>query len=197
MVRMAIRGLFARKLRTRPDRLRRRHRRRLRGGHVHLHGHDQRVLHRPVRARRRRASTSTSPPSSPSRATSAAGSSRCPPGTLEKVEAADGVEAAEARFETDVSIFDDEARADRRQRPAARSCSRRNEERFDPLTYVEGGPGASSPAQVTLDEATADRERLRGRRQDPRRPAASRREQLRDRPASRRSATRSRSASRA
>src|SRR5919107_50567 len=48
-----------------------------------------------------------------------------PEGTLEKVEAAPGVEAAEPRF--------------------------------DPLTYVDGGP-AEQPGQVTLDEATADRE---------------------------------------
>ena len=65
MLRMALRGLFARKLRTALTGVRRGHRRRVRVGHVHLHRHDQRLVHRPVRARRRRASTSTSPPSRP------------------------------------------------------------------------------------------------------------------------------------
>ena len=70
-----------------------------------------------------------------------------------------------------------------------------NEERFDPLTYVEGGP-AEQPGQVTLDEATADREGYKvgdeiliGGREPAARATRS--------PASRTSATRSRSASRA
>ena len=42
------------------DRLRRRHRRRLRGGHVRLHGHDRRLVQGPVRAHARRAPTSRS-----------------------------------------------------------------------------------------------------------------------------------------
>ena len=79
-----------------------------------------------------------------------------PAGTLEKVEAAPGVEAAEARFETVVSIFDEKRERIGGNGPPSIVFSA-NEERFDPLTYVEGGP-AKQPGQVTLDEATADRE---------------------------------------
>ena len=157
MVRMAVRGLFARKLRSA-----------LTGfavvigvafvaGHVHLHGHDQRVVQGPVRARRRRASTSTSRPGSPSRATSAAGSSRCPTGTLEKVE-------ARRRRRGGRAALRDPGRDLRRASASGSAATARprssfspSEERFDPLTYVDGGP-AGEPGQVTLDEATADRE---------------------------------------
>ena len=79
-----------------------------------------------------------------------------PPGTLEKVEAADGVEAAEPRFETVVSIFNDKRERIGGNGPPSIVFSS-NEERFDPLTYIDGGP-AEQPGQVTLDEATADRE---------------------------------------
>ena len=41
-----------------------------------------------------------------------------PPGTLEKVESAPGVAAAEPRLETQVTIFEQGRRADQRQRPA-------------------------------------------------------------------------------
>ncbi len=81
-----------------------------------------------------------------------------PPGTLEKVEAAPGVEAAEARFETVVSIFDEKRERIGGDGPPSIVFSS-NEGRFDPLTYVEGGP-AERAGQVTLDEATADREGL-------------------------------------
>src|SRR5687767_9055213 len=77
-----------------------------------------------------------------------------PEGTLEKVEAAPGVEAAEPRFETVVSIFDEERERVGGNGPPSIVFST-NEERFDPLTYVDGGP-AEQPGQVTLDEATAD-----------------------------------------
>jgi putative ABC transport system permease protein len=79
-----------------------------------------------------------------------------PAGTLEKVQAAPGVEAAEARFETQVSIFDEQRERIGGNGPPSIVFSS-NEKRFDPLTYVEGGP-AERPGQVTLDEATADRE---------------------------------------
>src|SRR5919108_4467431 len=79
-----------------------------------------------------------------------------PKGTLEKVEAAPGVEAAEARFETQVAIFDENRERLGGNGPPSIVFSA-NEERFDPHTYVEGGP-AREPGQVTLDEATADRE---------------------------------------
>jgi putative ABC transport system permease protein len=79
-----------------------------------------------------------------------------PPGTFEKVEAAPGVDAAEPRFETVVSIFNDKRERLGGNGPPSIVFST-NEERFDPQTYVEGGP-ARQPGQVTLDEATADRE---------------------------------------
>src|SRR5829696_7769258 len=79
-----------------------------------------------------------------------------PEGTLEEVESAPGVEAAEPRFETVVSIFDSKRERLGGNGPPSIVHST-NEERFDPQTYVEGGP-AREPGQVTLDEATADRE---------------------------------------
>jgi putative ABC transport system permease protein len=79
-----------------------------------------------------------------------------PEGTLEKVEAAAGVEAAAPRFETVVSIFD-EARERLGGNGPPSIVFSASEERFDPQTYVEGEP-AREPGQVTLDEATADRE---------------------------------------
>ena len=79
-----------------------------------------------------------------------------PEGMLEQVEAVPGVEAAEARFETVVSIFNDKRERIGGNGPPSIVFSS-NEERFDPLTYVEGGP-AEQPGKVTLDEATADRE---------------------------------------
>src|SRR5215218_3385838 len=79
-----------------------------------------------------------------------------PPGTLEKVEAVPGVAAAEQRFESEVSIFNEKRERLGGNGPPSILFST-NEERFDPQTYVEGGP-AREPGQVTLDEATADRE---------------------------------------
>src|SRR5919109_469198 len=78
-----------------------------------------------------------------------------PEGLLEKVEAAPGVEAAEARFETVVSLFDaDRERIGGNGPPSIVHSV--GDERFDPQTYVDGGP-AREPGQVTPDEATADR----------------------------------------
>jgi putative ABC transport system permease protein len=79
-----------------------------------------------------------------------------PEGTLEQVESADGVEAAEGRFEIQVAMFDADRERIGGNGPPSIAFSA-NEERFDPLTYVDGGP-AREPGQVALDEATADRE---------------------------------------
>jgi putative ABC transport system permease protein len=79
-----------------------------------------------------------------------------PAGTLDKVAAVPGVAAAEPRFETVVSIFNDKRERVGGNGPPSIVHST-NAERFDPQTYVEGGP-AEQPGQVTLDEATADRE---------------------------------------
>jgi putative ABC transport system permease protein len=78
-----------------------------------------------------------------------------PDGTFEKVEATDGVEAAEPRFETEVTIFDKDGDSIGGNGPPSIVFST-SEERFDPLTYEEGGR-ADEPGQVTLDKATADR----------------------------------------
>jgi putative ABC transport system permease protein len=79
-----------------------------------------------------------------------------PPGTLAKVEAVPGVDAAEQRFETVVSLFDDKRERLGGNGPPSIVFSS-SDERFDPLTYVEGGP-AERAGQVTLDQATAERE---------------------------------------
>src|SRR5918992_5093002 len=79
-----------------------------------------------------------------------------PEGTLEKVAAAPGVEAAEARFEVQVAIFDEQRERIGGNGPPSIAFSS-NEERFDPLTYVDGDP-AREPGEVAVDEATADRE---------------------------------------
>src|SRR5918998_2294904 len=69
-----------------------------------------------------------------------------PEGTLERVEAAPGVEAAEPRFETVVTIFDDQRERIGGGGPPSIVFST-SPERFDPNTYVEGEP-AREPGQV-------------------------------------------------
>ncbi len=78
-----------------------------------------------------------------------------PPGTLEKVESAQGVEAAEPRLESQVTIFDKDGEPIGGNGPPSIVFST-SEERFDPQTYEEG-ERADEPGQVTLDKATADR----------------------------------------
>jgi putative ABC transport system permease protein len=78
-----------------------------------------------------------------------------PDGTLQKVESVPGVDAAEGRFETEVTIFDKDGDSIGGNGPPSIIFST-NEERFDPLTYVDGGP-ADDVGEVTLDKATADR----------------------------------------
>src|SRR5918998_602522 len=77
-----------------------------------------------------------------------------PEGTLERVESAPGVEAAEARFETEVTIFDKDGEPIGGNGPPSIVFSG-SEERFDPLDYVEGDR-ADDPGEVTVDQATAD-----------------------------------------
>src|SRR5215210_3327737 len=79
-----------------------------------------------------------------------------PGGTLQKVESAPGVEAAEGRFESEVTMFDKKGEPIGGNGPPSIVFSS-NEERFDPLTYIEGDR-ADDPGEVTLDQATADRE---------------------------------------
>jgi putative ABC transport system permease protein len=78
-----------------------------------------------------------------------------PRGTFEKVERAPGVEAAEARLETQVTIFDKDGEPISGNGPPSIVFST-NEPRFDAMTYVEGHR-ADEVGQVTLDQATADR----------------------------------------
>jgi putative ABC transport system permease protein len=78
-----------------------------------------------------------------------------PAGTFEKVESAPGVDAAEARFDTEVTIFDKQGDSIGGNGPPS-IVATTSEERFDPSTYVDGGR-ATEPGEVTLDQATADR----------------------------------------
>ena len=78
-----------------------------------------------------------------------------PAGTLEKVKAVDGVEAAEGNLEETVSIFDEKGEIVGGNGPPTILFSG-GDERFDPYTYVEGGP-AETPGEVSLDKATADK----------------------------------------
>jgi putative ABC transport system permease protein len=78
-----------------------------------------------------------------------------PPGTLEKIRATNGVEAAEPRLETQVTIFEKDGDPISGNGPPSIVFST-NEPRFDPQTYVEGHR-AETVGQVTLDQATADR----------------------------------------
>jgi putative ABC transport system permease protein len=65
------------------------------------------------------------------------------------------VEAAEPRFQTEVTIFDKSGDSIGGNGPPSIVFST-NQERFDPMTYVDGGR-ADQPGQVTIDKATADR----------------------------------------
>jgi putative ABC transport system permease protein len=78
-----------------------------------------------------------------------------PDGAFEQVESAPGVDAAEARLETEVTIFDKEGESIGGNGPPSIVFST-SEERFDPLDYVEG-EAADDVGEVTLDNATADR----------------------------------------
>ncbi|HYI20374.1 MAG TPA: FtsX-like permease family protein [Solirubrobacteraceae bacterium] len=78
-----------------------------------------------------------------------------PDGTLEKVEAVDGVAAAQGNLEAEVSIFDEDRERVGGNGPPTVLFSH-DQERFDPYTYVEGGP-ADAPGEMTMDQATADK----------------------------------------
>ena len=78
-----------------------------------------------------------------------------PAGTLEKVQAVDGVAAAQGNLEAEVSIFDDDGDLVGGNGPPTVLFSH-GEERFDPYDYVEGGP-AGEPGQMTMDQATAEK----------------------------------------
>ena len=78
-----------------------------------------------------------------------------PAGTLEKVKAVDGVAAAQGNLEAEVSIFDDKGDRVGGNGPPTVLFSH-GEERFDPYDYVEGGP-ADEPGQMTMDQATAEK----------------------------------------
>jgi putative ABC transport system permease protein len=78
-----------------------------------------------------------------------------PDGTLEKVQAVDGVAAAQGNLETEVSIFDEQRERVGGNGPPTILFSH-GDERFDPYTYVDGGP-ADKPGEMTMDRATADK----------------------------------------
>src|SRR6185295_3019079 len=79
-----------------------------------------------------------------------------PPGTLEKVRAVPGVAAVDPRLETQVTIFGKGGDPISSNGPPSIVFST-NAERFDPQTYVEGHR-ADKVGEVTLDESTADHE---------------------------------------
>ena len=78
-----------------------------------------------------------------------------PDGTLEKVQAVDGVELAQGNLETEVSIFDEDNERVGGNGPPTIVFSH-GDERFDPYTYVEGGP-AEEPGEMSMDQATAEK----------------------------------------
>ena len=78
-----------------------------------------------------------------------------PDGTLAKVQAVDGVAAAQGNLETEVSIFDEQRERVGGNGPPTILFSH-GDERFDPYTYVDGGP-ADAPGEMTMDQATADK----------------------------------------
>ena len=79
-----------------------------------------------------------------------------PPGTLDKVKATDGVAAAEGNLSANVSIFDKQGKRVGGQSGPSLLFSG-GDERFDPLTYEEGGR-ATEPGTVTVDQKTAEDE---------------------------------------
>ena len=140
----------------RADRVRRRHRRRL----------------------RRRARSSSRTRSTPRSPTSSSASSRgvdvdvtakqvvegdfggriqpLPDGTLEKVRGASTASPPpQGNLEAEVAIFDEDRERVGGNGPPTMLFSH-GQERFDPYTYVEGGP-AEAPGEMTMDQATADK----------------------------------------
>ena len=79
-----------------------------------------------------------------------------PGDTLEKVRAVPGVAAVDPRLETQVTIFGKNGEPISSNGPPSIIFST-NEERFDPQTYVEGHR-SDKVGEVTLDKATADHE---------------------------------------
>jgi putative ABC transport system permease protein len=77
-----------------------------------------------------------------------------PAGTLERVEAVPGVEEAMGSVSADGTLLDDEGEPILSNGPPTIIVSS-GPERFDPFTYVHGGPPESDD-QVLIDKATAD-----------------------------------------
>jgi putative ABC transport system permease protein len=77
-----------------------------------------------------------------------------PADTLQRVESVPGVEEAEGSVSLDGTLLDDEGEPILSQGPPTIIVSR-DAERFDPLTYVDGGPPESDD-QVVLDKGTSD-----------------------------------------
>jgi putative ABC transport system permease protein len=74
--------------------------------------------------------------------------------TLDRVQGVDGVEEAAGFVSADASLLDREGEVITSQGPPTLLLSS-GPERFDPFTYVEGGP-PGSPDEVVIDKATAD-----------------------------------------
>jgi len=76
------------------------------------------------------------------------------PDTLQRVEAIPGVDAAEGSVSLDATLLDREGEPILSQGPPTLIVSA-SPERFDPLTYTDGGPPESDD-EVVLDKGTAD-----------------------------------------
>ena len=81
-----------------------------------------------------------------------------PEALLQRIKGVDGVAAAEGQIDGQVTLFKGKDRVGSAQQgPAVLGNS--GEERFDPSTYVEGGP-IRDPGKVGIDQGTAEKEDL-------------------------------------
>src|SRR4051812_31040933 len=76
-------------------------------------------------------------------------------GTLDRVRSVSGVEEADGSVSGDVNLLDDQGKAITSNGPPTIAVTT-GAERFDPLTYVEGGKPTSGD-QIAIDKSTADK----------------------------------------
>src|SRR5215217_3651651 len=76
-------------------------------------------------------------------------------GTLDRVRSVSGVEEADGSVSGDVNLLDDQGKAITSNGPPTIAVTT-GAERFDPLTYVEGGKPTSDD-QIAIDKSTADK----------------------------------------
>src|SRR5215217_4982956 len=76
-------------------------------------------------------------------------------GTLDRVRSVSGVEEADGSVSGDVNLLDDQGKAITSNGPPTIAVTT-GADRFDPLTYVEGGKPTSAD-QIAIDKSTADK----------------------------------------